>query len=154
MNTKTTIFIGSDHTGTLLKQYLIQKLSAKYNIIDLGVEIGVKTSDYPLIAQKVAINVVKNKNNFGIVICGTGQGVMIAANKINGIRCGYGNNLLNAQLIRAHNNANMIALGARIIANYYAYSIVNAFLTTKFLQNRHLRRVNQIKKIEIENDNQ
>jgi len=150
MNTKKiNVFIGSDHSGVFLKQYLIENLNSNYLMFDLGVGINVKKSDYPLIAQKVALKVAQNKNSFGIIICGSGNGVLISANKIDSIRCGYGANIFSAKLLRSHNNANMIALGARIIAKEYALEIVKAFLQTPFSnQKRHIERINLISNIE------
>ncbi len=141
------IVIGYDHAAYEIKDYLISNLKDKYIIIDLINKKNEKIN-YAESAIKVA-EYVKNKNaNLGIIICGTGVGVSIAANKVKGIRCALCNNVEVAKLAKEHNNANMIAIGARITSKEEALNIINAFLSSKFEKGRHIERLETISKYE------
>jgi len=135
------IAIGGDHASFDLKDAIIEHLTEqKYDITDLGVERGGKI-DYPVIAEKVGNAVAAGECDFGIVICGTGIGVSIAANKVNGVRCAMLSDTYSARLTREHNDANMMALGARVIGIELAKDIVDAFLKTPCSpEERHARR--------------
>ncbi|MGB9681538.1 MAG: ribose 5-phosphate isomerase B [bacterium] len=142
--------IGSDHAGFRLKEEL------KSFISSLGIEIkdfgcySEDSVDYPDIAKEVSFSVVKGESDKGILICGTGIGMSIAANKIKGIRAAVGNELLSARLAREHNNANILTLGARIIGIEVAKESVKIFIETPFLGGRHQRRVEKIREMEGE----
>ena len=145
MDTKKTIFIGSDHGGFILKKYLIQQLNIYYNhhIIDLGC-FSEDSVDYPDIAHNLANQIQDNTNQLGILICGTGIGISIVANRYQHIRCGLCNDIEMAEMTRKHNNANCLALGGRKITNEDGYSIVKTFLETPFEGGRNLNRINKI----------
>ena len=137
------IFIASDHAGYNLKNSIILKFSKKQKIIDLGPNL--KTSvDYPDFAKKLSKKVNSNKRSFGILICGSGMGMSIAANKTKNIRAALCYSKKNTKLSRLHNNANIITLGERLINRNKAFSLIKIFLSTKFEGGRHLRRVNKM----------
>ena len=141
------IYIGSDHGGYELKYKIIKELQdCNYEIIDAGY-YNSTTSDYPDIASLVCNLVLNNRDSIGILICGTGIGMSIAANKINNIRCALCNDLFSAEMAKKHNNANIIALGARIIATELSFLIIKKYLETTF-ENRHQNRINKIHKLE------
>ena len=137
------IFIASDHAGYNLKNSVISKFSKKQKIIDLGP----KTSDpvdYPDFAKKLAKKVSSNKSCLGILICGSGMGMAMTANKTKNIRAALCYNKKNTKLSRLHNNANIITLGERLISKNKAFNLIKIFLSTKFEGGRHLRRVKKI----------
>ncbi len=139
------IFIGSDHGGFELKQTIINYLSEKfkeYEVVDLGPETS-DAVDYPLFGAKVGENVMKEQGSLGIVICGSGIGISIAANKIKGIRAGLCNSVELARLAREHNGANILAMGERTQFIDDPEKIVETFLTTEVNQaERHAQRRN------------
>ena len=137
------IFIASDHAGYNLKNSVISKFSKKQKIIDLGPDLKVSV-DYPDYAKKLSRKVASNKGSFGILICGSGMGMSIAANKTKNIRAALCYSKKNTQLSRLHNNANIITLGERLIDKNNAFSLIKIFLSTKFEGGRHLRRVKKI----------
>ena len=137
------IFISSDHAGFNLKKSIIQKFSKKRKIIDLGPSSD-KSVDYPDYAQKLSKMVLSNSRNFGILVCGSGTGMSISANKNKKIRAALCYSVKNTKLSRLHNNANIITLGARLINKNKAFNLIKIFLSTKFEGGRHLRRVNKI----------
>ena len=138
------IFISSDHAGFTLKKKIINYLTKKkLSFEDLG-PFSVKSVDYPIYAHKLANNVKKNKKNVGILICGSGTGMNIAANKHSNIRAAQCFSVKSTKLSRLHNDANVITLGARLISKYNALKYINVFLNTKFEGGRHLRRVKKI----------
>ena len=138
------IFIASDHAGFELKEIIKKYLSKKKLIYqDLGPEND-KSVDYPIYAHNVAKKVKVNKNNIGILICGSGTGMNIAANKHKNIRAAQCFNLKSTKLSRLHNDANIITLGARLISKKKALNFVGIFLKTKFEGGRHLKRVRKI----------
>ena len=144
------IVIATDHNGVEEKQKLIEVLKDKYEIIDKSIE-NTPTDDYPNFAFSVAEYVRDNENTLGILMCGTGIGMSIAANKVNGIRCAHVSNIDEARLAKEHNNANIIALSYKNdindIINY-----VRTFIETEFLEEeRHVRRNKMIMEYEKRN---
>lgn len=145
-----TLFIGSDHAGFELKEKLITELKALFpqiSIVDCGTR-SIDSVDYPLIAQKVAETVIQTNQSAGILICGTGIGMSIAANKIPGVRAACVWNNETAKLSREHNDSNILCIGARLTTLEEAVQRVSIWLNTPFLGGRHLNRVEQIKKLE------
>ena len=142
------IIIGSDHGGFDLKQEIITFLQndMKYEVQDMGC-YDKNSVDYPDIAETVC-NEVKKTGLYGILICGTGIGISISANKINGIRCALCSDEYSAKMTRHHNDANVLALGGRTVGPELAKSIVQTFLTNDFDGGRHEKRVNKIKMLE------
>jgi ribose 5-phosphate isomerase B len=153
MNKKVKkIFIGNDHAGKDLKDFLINFLKNNYQeieVINLGTD-SYESCDYPDYAKEVSLNVLREEDSIGILICGTGIGMSIAANKIKGIRAALCYNSTTAKLARQHNNANILCLGQRIIGFELAKDIVDTFIKTEFEGNRHLNRIIKINKIEQE----
>ena len=135
-----TVCIASDHAGFKLKSQLL-KIFPK--LADLGTKSN-DSVDYPDFAHKLTKEIVKNKNNFGILICGTGVGMSIAANRKKGIRAGLVNNVKTARLIRKHNDANVLVLPGRFINRNEAKKCVQAFLSTEFESGRHKKRISKI----------
>ena len=145
------IFIGADHRGFKLKKKIAQYLAQqKYDVVDVGAFTDDVSSDYPDISKKVAGQVLKNKDAKGILVCMTGLGHSMAANKIPGIRAALCYNKKAALLSRKHNDANVLILGSQFVKQSEMFGIIKAWLKTRFEGGRHLRRVNQIKKIEKE----
>lgn len=146
------IFIGNDHAGPEYVQEIITYLQSKnYEVEHVG-SFGGESVDYPdfgeACAREVASANTKNKNSaFGIVICGTGLGIGISANKVKGIRCAHCVSPHYAEMARSHNDANMISLGARVIDIQNAKVIIDTFLETDFEGGRHERRVEKINAI-------
>lgn len=145
-----TLFVGSDHAGFNLKKQLISYLTVhnkSFKVMDCGCYDS-DSVDYPLIAEVVSEKVTKESDSFGILICGTGIGMSIAANKIKGIRAATVWNEETAKLSREHNNANILCLGARMLSEDLARQISTVWLNTSFLGGRHLNRVNLITSLE------
>lgn len=147
------VYLGSDHAGFNLKKqvkdYLAEKFNGKdgYSVLDLGVFTNDAT-DYPDIAREVCEKVVENNSAMGILICGSGVGMSISANRLKGIRAVLANNEMTAQLSREHNNANVLCMGERMTAFDVAKGIVNTFLETKFdAEERHVRRIGKIETV-------
>ena len=138
------ICIASDHAGFNLKEKIKDSL-IKRNIstIDLGPSRKISV-DYPDYAKKVSNRIKLKKSDIGILVCGSGTGMSLSANKIKGIRAAVCYNLKSTRLSRQHNNANIICLGARLTKKKIALNLVKAFLETKFEGGRHLRRVKKI----------
>ena len=134
------IYIASDHAGFALKSKLCNHYKS---LVDLGTN-SEKSVDYPDFAHKLTKEVLKNKKNVGILICGTGVGMSIAANRKKGIRAGLANNSKIARLIRKHNDANVLVLPGRFINTSEAKKCVQAFLSTKFESGRHKRRIKKL----------
>lgn len=140
------IFIASDHAGFDLKQILIQELAKlKINAVDLGCDSAEKSVDYPDFAQKLSKK-IKENSDFGILVCGSGIGISIAANRFKHIRAALCHNANAAKLSRAHNDANVICLGARMITLKTALVAVKTFLNTEFEDGRHGKRVKKLSK--------
>ena len=137
------IFIASDHAGYNLKNSIISNFSKSLKIRDLGPKKK-DSVDYPDFAKKLSKKVAANKGSFGILICGSGMGMAIAANKTRNVRAALCYSLKNTKLSRLHNNANIITLGERLINKNKAFSLIKIFLRTKFEAGRHLRRVKKI----------
>ena len=141
------IALGADHGGFLLKDKIKSFLLEKgYEVIDFGTN-SADSVNYPVYGKSVANAVVNKEADFGIVICGTGIGISIAANKVRGIRCALCMNSTMATLTREHNDANVLALGERMIGDVLALDIVDKFLNTKFLGGRHATRVAMLEEI-------
>jgi len=139
-----TIIIASDHAGFNLKKAIIEKYSKKFNIKDLGTNNSIKSVNYPEYAHKVCLKVVKTKLNIGVLVCGSGMGMAMAANKHKNIRAALCYSVKNAKLSRLHNDANVITLGSRFTNNKTAFNCLNVFLSTKFEGGRHKKRVKKI----------
>ncbi|MBQ6348048.1 MAG: ribose 5-phosphate isomerase B [Clostridia bacterium] len=138
------IAIGNDHGGVELKQHLVQYLEEKgYEVVNFGSDVTDST-DYPIYAERVSKAVVSGECEKGILICGTGIGISISANKIHGVRCALCSEPVSAALARQHNDANIVAMGARTIGPVMAEGIVDVFLNTEFQGGRHQRRVDKI----------
>ena len=138
------IFISSDHAGFNLKNEIINDLNKKkYKITNLG-SYNNDPVDYPTFAKKVAKKVSKNKSYFGVLVCGSGTGMAMAANKVKNIRAAMCYNVKNTKLSRLHNNANIITVGSRLTSKNLAIKLINIFLKTKFEGGRHLRRIKDI----------
>ena len=137
------IFIASDHAGYYLKNSVITKFSKSQKIVDLGPSSN-DSVDYPDYAKKLSKRVASNKGSFGILICGSGMGMAISANKTKNIRAALCYSIKNTKLSRLHNNANIITLGERLINKNKAINLIKVFLRTKFKGGRHLRRVRKI----------
>ena len=138
------ICIASDHAGYDLKETIKNHLINNYiSIFDLGPRVK-KSVDYPDFAKKLANRVKLNKSDIGILVCGSGTGMAISANKIKGIRAAVCYNPKSTRLSRQHNNANIIALGARLTKKSLSLKLVEQFLKTKFDGGRHLKRIKKI----------
>ena len=137
----STIYIASDHGGFNLKTFLVQHLKSKgHDVHDLG-PADPASCDYPLKARDVTDALLKNKEALGILVCGTGIGMSMAANRVPGIRAAVCTNEFHAAYSRAHNNANIICLGERVSGPGIAANMVDIFLSTPFEGGRHLRRI-------------
>jgi ribose 5-phosphate isomerase B len=144
----TRIAIGSDHAGFQLKAHLIERLGAAgHEMIDLGTE-STESVDYPPFCAAVGRCVVTGDADVGIVLGGSGQGEQLAANKVKGVRAALCNELYTARMARAHNDANVLSMGARVVGEGLAEEIVDLFLATAFDGGRHARRVAQITELE------
>ena len=142
------IALGSDHGGYELKEYIKQHLEEKgVEYIDYGTK-STESVDYPEFGKKVAEAVKNGECERGIVCCGTGIGISISANKVPGIRCALCSDCYSARMSREHNNANVLALGARVTGRDLAFEIVDVWLKSEFQAGRHERRVNKITEIE------
>ncbi|ACO04760.1 MAG TPA: ribose 5-phosphate isomerase B [Persephonella sp.] len=142
------ISIGSDHAGFELKEIIKDHLQKKgYEVVDKGT-YSKESVDYPLFGEAVGRSVSEGETDRGIVICGTGIGISISANKIKGVRAALCTNEYMARMSRKHNDANVLALGSRVLGIDLALSIVDTFLSTDFEGGRHERRVHLIQNIE------
>ena len=137
------IFIASDHAGYKLKNSVIAKFSKTKKIVDLGAK-STHSVDYPDFAKKLSKKVASNRGSFGILICGSGMGMAITANKTKNIRAALCYSVKNTKLSRLHNNANIITLGERLINKNKAFNLIKVFLSTKFEGGRHLRRIKKM----------
>ena len=138
------IFIASDHAGYNLKKEIIKKFSKKLIFEDLGSNNSNKSVDYSDYAHKLCRKVIKNKSNIGILVCGSGMGMTMAANKHKKIRAALCYSVKNVKLSRLHNDANVITLGGRLTSKKLAFECLNAFLNTNFEGGRHKARVRKI----------
>lgn len=141
MNTTRRIIVSSDHAAIelrlLVREYLMEQ---RFLVEDTGPKAA-KKSDYPIQGFEAASRVASGEFDLGIVFCGTGQGIMMAANKVAGIRCGVCSDTYSAKMLRRHNDANMLSLGARVVGFGLALDIVEAFLQSDFEGGRHIRRI-------------
>ena len=142
------ISIASDHGGYRLKEHIKAYLTAKgLSVLDCGCD-SEESCDYPVFGKAAAQAVADGRCEKGIVICTTGIGISIAANKVQGIRCAHCADSLEAEMTRRHNDANMLAMGAGAVGPLLARRIVETFLTTEFEGGRHQRRVDMLMEIE------
>lgn len=142
------IAIGSDHAGFKLKEEIKKFLEEKgIEVVDFGTNSEEKV-DYPDYAIPLAESVAKGEETFGILICGTGIGMSIAANKVKGIRASLVSDVYSAHSAREHNNANILCMGGRVLGTELAKEITNAWLNAEFLGGRHERRINKIAEYE------
>jgi len=147
---KIRIAVGSDHAGFALKESVRHYLVSRgYDVEDCGVH-SEEPADYPDSAEKVAVRVSRHEVERGVLICGTGLGVAIAANKVPGVRAATCNNTLLARFAGEHNDANILTMGGRIVDEAQAQRILDAWLGAKFAGGRHQERVQKITKIEEE----
>lgn len=137
------IAIASDRAGLELKTYILKELGEQYDFEDLGTN-NQEPVDYPDYALKVVNKILDKSSDFGILICGTGIGMSIAANRYKGIRAGLCHNSLEARLTREHNDANILCLGGRIIGKECALENVKVFLQTNFAGGRHSNRIKKL----------
>ena len=144
----TTVAFGADHAGYELKQHLIARLSAAgFDIIDHGTH-STESVDYPEFCAAAARSVREGKADVGIVLGGSGQGEQLAANKVKGVRAALCNDLYTARLSRQHNDANVLSMGGRVVAEGLADEILRLWLSTKFEGGRHAARIAQIAELE------
>ena len=143
------IAIACDHAGRIIKNSIIEHLKAQgHEVLDFGVHDD-NPVDYPDYAVTVAENVAQGKAKRGILICGTGIGMSITANKVKGIRCALCSDTFSARATREHNDANILAFGERVVGGGLAIDIVDAFINTEFSQaERHQNRIDKISQVE------
>ncbi|MBE6701829.1 MAG: ribose 5-phosphate isomerase B [Ruminococcaceae bacterium] len=142
------IAIGNDHIAVDMKKHIVEYLEKKgYTLVNFGTDTTERV-DYPLYGKAVAEAVASGECELGILICGTGIGISLAANKVKGIRAAVCSESYSAALTRQHNNANIIAFGSRVVGTATAEAIVDAFLEAKFEGGRHAPRVDMITAIE------
>ena len=138
------IFISSDHAGYNLKEKIKKKFSKKYKFQDLGTHNSEKSVNYPDYAHKLSKKVSLSSKNMGILVCGSGMGMSMAANRHKKIRAAVCYSVKNTKLSRLHNNANIITLGSRLTKKNTAFKCIEAFLNTKFEGGRHEKRIKKI----------
>lgn len=144
--------IANDHAATEMKFAVKKHLEEQgYEVVNYGTDTN-DSYDYPKAGEALANGIMKGECDLGIAICGTGGGISISCNKVNGIRCVCCSEVKTAALIREHNNAQIIAFGARIIDNETAFKLADTFLTTPFSEGeRHIKRINMLSEIETRN---
>ncbi|MBS0273384.1 MAG: ribose 5-phosphate isomerase B [Proteobacteria bacterium] len=148
MTGNNRIVLSSDPTAIALRQSIAAHVAARgWEAVDIG-PVTPGNTPYPAHGEAAARRVASGDCRFGIILCGTGQGIMMAANKVRGIRCGVCADAYSARMIRAHNDANMLALGARVVGEGLALDIVDAFLSAQFEGGRHVARVEMIGEVE------
>ena len=138
------IFISSDHAGYNLKEKIKKKFSKKYQFQDLGTDNPIKSVNYPDYAHKLCKKVSLNSKNMGILVCGSGMGMSMAANRHKKIRAAVCYSAKNTKLSRLHNNANIITLGSRLTKKNTAFKCIEIFMNTNFEGGRHKKRVKKI----------
>ena len=138
------IFISSDHAGFDLKEQIKKKFKNKYSFTDLGTNSSKISVNYPDYAHKLCKKVAHNTKNIGILVCGSGMGMSMAANRHKKIRAAVCYSTKNTKLSRLHNNANIITLGSRLIKKNTAFKCIDTFMNTKFEGGRHKKRVKKI----------
>ena len=148
MTTNNRIVLSSDHAAIALRQAIVVHVEAKgWVAVDIGPTTP-ESTPYPKHGEAAARLVASGDCQFGIILCGTGQGIMMAANKVRGVRCGVCADTFSSRMIRQHNDANMLSMGARVVGEGLALDIVDAFLNAQFEGGRHATRVNMITAIE------
>ena len=146
----TRIAIGSDHAGYELKAHFVTRLAVEgHDVDDLGTD-STEPVDYPVFCAAVGRTVRDGRAEVGVVLGGSGQGEQLAANKVRGVRAALCNDLYTARMARAHNDANVLSIGARVVGVGLAEEIVTTFLSTPFEGGRHARRVAQLAALEEE----
>ena len=138
------VFISSDHAGYQLKEQIKKKFSRKFIFDDLGTHDSKNSVNYPDYAHNLCKKVSKNNENMGILVCGSGMGMSMAANKHKKIRAALGYSIRNTRLSRLHNNANIITLGSRLTKKDTAFKCISVFFATSFEGGRHKKRVKKI----------
>jgi ribose 5-phosphate isomerase B len=144
------LILGSDHAGFDMKEVIKKHLleSGKYEIIDVGCN-SKDSVDFPDYAEKLSLEVLKDKSNLGIICCGSGIGVSISCNKIAGIRCALVHDYYTAKMCRQHTDCNVIAIGGSVVGNQVGINIVDAFLSHELIQeDKYIRRINKITELE------
>ncbi|MBA4226561.1 MAG: ribose 5-phosphate isomerase B [Hyphomonas sp.] len=148
MSDNKRIVLSSDHAAINLRQMIAAHVAAQgWEPVDIG-PVTPESTHYPKHGEAAARLVASGDCRFGIILCGTGQGIMMAANKVKGIRCGVCSDTFSARMIRQHNDANMLSLGVRVIGEGLALDIVDAFLSAQFEGGRHATRVDMIGALE------
>ena len=148
MTDANRIVLSSDHAAIPLRLAIAAHLAGKgHNVVDIG-PTSPESTHYPAHGEAAARRVASGDCDLGIILCGTGQGIMMAANKVRGIRCGVCSDTFSARMIRMHNDANMLSLGARVVGEGLALEIVDAFLSAEFEGGRHATRVEMIDALE------
>lgn len=144
MTADKRIVLSSDHAAISLRRAIAAHIEAKgWEVEDIGPQTP-ESVPYPAQGAAAAARVASGDCRFGIILCGTGQGIMMAANKVKGIRCGVCSDTFSARMIRQHNDANMLSMGARVVGEGLALDIVDAFLGAEFEGGRHAPRVGMI----------
>ena len=144
MTTNKRIVLSSDHAGLEQRAAIAKHITALgYEAVDIG-PTTTESTHYPLHGQAAAEKVASGDCALGIILCGTGQGIMMAANKVKGIRCGVCHDTFSARMIRQHNNANMLSMGVRVLGEGLMLDIVDAYLSAEFEGGRHATRVDMI----------
>ena len=144
MTASKRIVLSSDHAALDLRRAVADHVSAQgWEVVDIGPQTT-ESTHYPKHGRAAAERVASGDCRLGIVLCGTGQGIMMAANKVAGIRCGVCSDTFSARMIRMHNDANMLSIGARVVGEGLALDIVDAFLSAEFEGGRHATRVDMI----------
>ena len=150
MTANNRIVLSSDHAAIALRQAIAAHIATLgWEVVDIGPTTP-ESTHYPKHGQAAARRVASGDCRLGIICCGTGQGIMMAANKVKGIRCGVCADTFSARMIRQHNNANMLSIGARVTGEGLALEIVEAFLSAEFEGGRHAMRVDMIEAVEEE----
>ena len=145
------IYIGADSAGFTLKEYLKKHLMDNgFEVFDFGTD-SEESCHYPIFASKVCEAVLSDSNSYGILVCGTGIGMSMCANKYNGIRAAVCSDTFSAKMTRRHNDANVLCIGARVVGSCLAEDIVDMFLSNEFEGGRHKLRVDMMTEIENKN---
>ena len=148
MSANKRIVLSSDHAAIQLRQVIASYITAKgWTAVDIGPTTP-ESTPYPQHGEAAAQRVASGDCQFGIILCGTGQGIMMAANKVKSIRCGVCSDTFSARMIREHNNANMLSIGVRVVGEGLVLDIVDAFLNAEFEGGRHATRVAMIEAME------
>jgi ribose 5-phosphate isomerase B len=148
MAARNRIALSSDHVAIQLRQTIAVHIAARdWVAVDIG-PTPPESTPYPKHGEAAAQLVASGDCRFGIILCGSGQGIMMAANKVKGIRCGVCMDTFSARMIRQHNDANMLSIGARVVGEGLALDIIDAFLTAQFEGGRHATRVEMIRELE------